>query len=259
MLLDRKDLMGLADLHIHSIHSHDGTCTVPGILRYASAVAGLDVLAITDHDEIAGSLEALELAPQFNIDVIPGSEITTREGHLLGLFIQERIPAGMCLVDTLLEIGRQNGIAVAAHPEARWVPSLSSAALKEAMNHPAASRVLVGIESFNAGLIHRPSNINATRIARQTGLAPCGSSDSHVVWTVGTAVTAFPGSSKADLRRALFAGTTKAMPRNNPGPVSNIFSWLYHAALRRSGWVNSFTDINHEIGLVRLHESSSSG
>ncbi len=67
--------MGLADLHIHSIHSHDGTCTVSGILQYASTVADLDVIAITDHDEIDGAVEAVELAPEFGIEVIPGSEL----------------------------------------------------------------------------------------------------------------------------------------------------------------------------------------
>ncbi len=60
--------MGLADLHIHSIFSHDGTATVPAILERAKQV-GLDIIAITDHDVIRGSLLAAELAPQYGIQV----------------------------------------------------------------------------------------------------------------------------------------------------------------------------------------------
>jgi predicted metal-dependent phosphoesterase TrpH len=91
--------MGLADLHMHTIYSYDGTATVPAVLRRAHEI-GLDVIAITDHDEIAGSLRALELAPHYGVEVIPGLEVTTAEGDLLALFVMEKIPAGLSLVDT---------------------------------------------------------------------------------------------------------------------------------------------------------------
>jgi len=246
--------MGTADLHIHSIYSHDGTVTISGILKYASSFAGLDVVAITDHDEIEGALEAARLASRFNIDVIPGSEITTEDGHLLALFIQEKIEPGMSLIDTLLAIREQNGLAIAAHPAARWVPSLTEEKITEATRHGKAAGVFTGIETCNAGLIHRPSNANASRIADNLQMAQCGSSDSHVVWTIGTAVTTFPGHTSGDLRQALLHKTTRAVLRNAPGPVANILSWTYHAALRRGGWVNSFTGFKNPIGLVRLNE-----
>ncbi|HNF94893.1 MAG TPA: PHP domain-containing protein, partial [Anaerolineales bacterium] len=68
--------MGLADLHLHTIYSYDGTATVPAVLRRAREL-GLNVIAITDHDEIAGALEAVKLASHYGVEVIPGSEITT--------------------------------------------------------------------------------------------------------------------------------------------------------------------------------------
>ena len=68
--------MGLADLHVHTIYSYDGTASIPAVLARARQI-GLDVIAITDHDEIAGSLQALELAPAFGVEVIPGMEVTT--------------------------------------------------------------------------------------------------------------------------------------------------------------------------------------
>ncbi len=80
--------MGLADLHIHTIFSYDGTASVPAVLKRAKQV-GLDIIAITDHDEIRGALLAEELAPKFGIQVIPGVEITTAEGDLLALAIHE--------------------------------------------------------------------------------------------------------------------------------------------------------------------------
>ena len=74
--------MGLADLHMHTIYSYDGTATVPSVLKHAKQ-AGMDIIAITDHDEIRGALLAEELAPQFGIQVLRGIEITTAEGDLL--------------------------------------------------------------------------------------------------------------------------------------------------------------------------------
>ena len=84
--------MGLADIHMHTLFSYDGTATVPAVLNRASQV-GLDMIAITDHDEIRGALMAEQLAPKFGIQVIPGVEITTAEGDLLALSIRKLIPA----------------------------------------------------------------------------------------------------------------------------------------------------------------------
>jgi predicted metal-dependent phosphoesterase TrpH len=64
--MEKGEIMGLADLHIHTIYSYDGTASVPAMLTRARQI-GLDVIAITDHDEIAGSLKALELAPTFGV------------------------------------------------------------------------------------------------------------------------------------------------------------------------------------------------
>ena len=80
--------MGLADLHTHTIYSYDGTSSVPAVLKRAKQI-GLDVLAITAQDEIAGSQKALELAPRYAIQVIPGIEITTAEGDLLAYNIYQ--------------------------------------------------------------------------------------------------------------------------------------------------------------------------
>ena len=89
--------MGTADLHIHSIYSHDATTTVRAILKQASDV-GLNVIAVTDHDEIRGSLEARELAPKYGIEAISGAEVTTKDGHLVALFVDTLPPSGLPLL-----------------------------------------------------------------------------------------------------------------------------------------------------------------
>ncbi|HSQ39184.1 MAG TPA: PHP domain-containing protein, partial [Anaerolineales bacterium] len=109
--------MGLADLHMHTIYSYDGTATVPDVLRRAHEV-GLDVIAITDHDVIEGTLEAVKLAPHFGVDVIPGIEITTADGDLLALFVTELVPAGLPLVETVLRVRELGGVCIAPHPTA---------------------------------------------------------------------------------------------------------------------------------------------
>src|SRR5512146_700375 len=128
--------MGLADLHIHTIYSYDGTATVPAVLAHAKQ-AGLNVIAITDHDEIKGALQAFDLATEFGIEVIPGIEITTVEGDLLALFVREKIEPGLPLMETILRVGEAGGICIAPHPMARGMgmKSLSGPAIIQALHH----------------------------------------------------------------------------------------------------------------------------
>jgi predicted metal-dependent phosphoesterase TrpH len=76
--------MSKADLHIHTIYSTDGTASVREALEGAVR-AGLDVIAITDHDEVRGSLEARAISNEYGVKVIPGAEVSTSEGHLKAL------------------------------------------------------------------------------------------------------------------------------------------------------------------------------
>jgi len=109
--------MGFADLHIHTIYSYDGTALVSAVLAKARKM-GLDVIAITDHDEIAGSLKALELASAYGVEVIPGVEVTTSEGDLLALNVTERIERGRSLIETVLKGRKIGGFWIAPHPMA---------------------------------------------------------------------------------------------------------------------------------------------
>src|SRR5215207_3003712 len=185
--------MGLADLHIHTIYSYDGTASVSAVLARARHI-GLDVIAITDHDEIKGSLQAFDLAPQFGIEVIPGIEITTAEGDLLALFVTEKIEPGLSLIGTILKIGEAGGICIAPHPMAKGMgmKSLSGSSIIKALQHPEASRILLGIESYNATALDRESNHQAQALfAECAGIAQVGNSDAHTLQTIGLGATEF--------------------------------------------------------------------
>jgi predicted metal-dependent phosphoesterase TrpH len=229
--------MGKADLHIHTVFSWDGTCSVEAILKQAAHVAHLDVIAITDHDDIRGALDAEDLAYPYGIDVIPGSEISTADGHLLALFIREKIPAGLSLSETVLRVQDKGGLCIVPHPEAKMTQSINRAALKTALQNSAVAHTLRGIETYNAGLFDRKANALAADLAKDFSLAPIGASDSHMLWTIGHGITLFPGSSAADLQNALLNNCTTPKVVKNSGNAFILLSWLRGYLLRRAGWV----------------------
>ena len=225
--------MGLADLHIHTIYSYDGTATVAGVLRRAQEV-GLNVIAITDHDEIKGSLKAFDLAPKFGIEVIPGIEITTAEGDLLALFVTEKIEPGLSLIGTILKVGEAGGICIAPHPMARGMgmKSLSHSSIIQALDHPEASRILIGIETYNATALDRESNVQAqTLAAERPGIAQVGNSDAHILETIGLGTTEFLGYTAADLLDALWIGATEVRRGAQLGSARILGSWAINYVL----------------------------
>jgi predicted metal-dependent phosphoesterase TrpH len=205
-----RDAFGRADLHLHTFAS-DGLIDGRGLMEHVENFTDLDVVAITDHDETCASLDAREWAAQRNarVQVIPGVEVSTLDGHVLALFIEERPPALRSLQRTAEWIRAHGGLCIAPHPFTRWTHSLHARALLEAMD----AGLLAGVEILNASLAGRGSRPRALAFADQHGLARIGSSDAHMVSMVGLAWTRFPGRSAADLRRAIELATTEAEGR----------------------------------------------
>jgi predicted metal-dependent phosphoesterase TrpH len=203
--------LGKADMHLHTLYS-DGTVSVQSLLDHVEAETDLDVIAITDHERIDGALRAREIhaAGRYSFDFVVGEEITTRRGHVLALFITERIPALRPLAETIERIHDQDGIAIAAHPMAPLTPSLGTRSLLSVHGTADRRRQLDAIELMNPSAAGR-----ARRAARQRindnvlRLAAVGNSDAHVLEGIGTAWTWFPGSTAGDYRRAIEEGTTR--------------------------------------------------
>jgi len=201
------DQLGKADLHIHSIYS-DGTATIPEILEHAAA-ADLRLIAITDHDCIAGGRQAARLARDFGVQVIVGQEVSTADGHLLALFIEDELPPGRPAAETIAAAHAQGGLCVAAHPYDWSVPSLGQRGLRQRNAGPRAGEwPLDALEGMNAGVLWglRACNSAAQRAAAELQLPVVGGSDAHSLRTIGQAYTLFPGSSADDLYRAIQRG-----------------------------------------------------
>lgn len=219
--------MGLADLHIHTVYSYDGTASVPAVLARARQV-GLDVIAITNHDEIRGALKAFALAPRFGIEVIPGIEITTAEGELLSLFVTEKFQPGRPLLETILKVGEAGGICIAPHPMARGagMKSLSGLSFLRALDHPVASRILIAIETYNATALDRDSNPLAQKLWEEcTRTARVGNSDAHVLQAIGLGTTEFMEESAAHLLDALWIGATEVRQGEQLSSAQILGTW----------------------------------
>ena len=201
--------MGLADLHVHTNHSPDGTASVTAVLERAKLI-GLDVIAITDHDEISGALEAVELAPKIGIDVIPGIEITTMEGDLLALFVTQKIERDLPLIETVLRVGELGGICITPHPmdDGMAMHSLGSYPIMKALRNSCVADTLIAIETYNATVLDKSSNHYAQILSEHLKITQTGSSDAHILNAIGLGATKFPGKTKKDLMMALRNGST---------------------------------------------------
>lgn len=202
---------GKADMHLHTLYS-DGTVAVEDLLQHIETQTDLDLVAITDHERLDGAQRALEIhaAGDFHFDLVVGEEITTRRGHLLALFLSERIPALRPLTETLERIHDQGGLAIAAHPLAPLTPSLGRRSLLALHDDPDPRHRLDAIELFNPSAAGQARRQTRERLNEEVlHLAPVGNSDAHVLEHVGSGWTWFPGSTAAEYRRAIAERATE--------------------------------------------------
>jgi predicted metal-dependent phosphoesterase TrpH/glycosyltransferase involved in cell wall biosynthesis len=187
-LADREWI--LADLHLHTSWSSDCSVPVEELLDHAEA-AGLGAIAVTDHNVFGGALEAVELARDRDLIVIPGEEVKTDgQGEVIGLFLSEEIPRGMSFGDTVAAIKAQGGLVYLPHPFDRLHSIPDSATLRR---HLAEIDVF---EVYNARLLFEGYNDEALRFARKYNLTMGAGSDAHVpqgLATGGVRMRAFDG------------------------------------------------------------------
>jgi predicted metal-dependent phosphoesterase TrpH len=202
--------MGRADLHIHSLAS-DGVSSVAEILDNAQGRAGLDVIAITDHERVdaAHAARAMAEARGMKVQVIVGEEVTTRGGHVVALFIEERIRPWGSLRSTVAQIHEQGGLAIIAHPLVPYPLCASGRSIQHLLDEQDPIFHPDGIEAFNPTTAGMRWGKRAPEFVRETGVAALGASDAHRAEHVGKAFTTFEGHSAEDVRRAILDRTTE--------------------------------------------------
>jgi hypothetical protein len=204
---------GRADLHIHTTFS-DGLKTPEECLDLAQEV-GLNVIGITDHDRVQGALLALEEAERrgSSVSVVPGTEVTTAQGHLLALYVEEEIPSMCSLIETVGEIHYRGGLAIAPH--VGLGPSLISISPKTIANLYLKGERLDGIEVQNPH--YRRRHLEQARLlSLKYGISPVAGSDDHLGNFGREVQTLFLGKTAADLRVSIEEGKTIAVRSEFP-------------------------------------------
>jgi hypothetical protein len=179
------------DLHTHSSASFD-SLSKPSKMIEKAVRMGLTHLAITDHERIDGAQRAAESAGD-ELQIIVGEEIRTRDGDLLGLFLEHAIGPGLSAADTAAAIREQGGLVGLPHPFDSFRSSGGSLAGEAEQKLEELGTIVDYVETHNARA-YRDANPLAGAFAQRLGLPGVASSDAHSVMEVGIATTALPGT-----------------------------------------------------------------
>ena len=179
-----SDNMVRIDLHVHTRHSHDSAAPVDSVLQRCED-SGLGMVAITDHDNIRGGLEAREKAAGF--PVIVGEEIKTAKGDIIGLFLEEAVPPRLSPMETAKRVKDQGGLVGVPHPFDRVRPT--------AMGLRAIETILPWLdflEGYNAHTLLQVDNRRGVEFADSHSLPVVACSDSHSALELGRTYTEVP-------------------------------------------------------------------
>lgn len=177
------------DLHVHTCYSGDSSITLEDLIIQIRAKK-LDGVAVTDHDTVAGAVkiakvfEAIsERSKPDRLMVIPGIEVTTKQGHILGINVATPISPGLSVEETVEKIHDAGGIAVAAHPQAPLKKGVG-------LNEKIISYGLDAIEVINSSVLpFRLSTSRCREFAMRYNLPQTAGSDSHIPEAIGLAYT----------------------------------------------------------------------
>jgi hypothetical protein len=181
------------DLHTHSRASFDSLSRPEAMVERASRL-GYTHLAITDHERIDGALRALEHAagPGGALQVIVGEEVRSRDGDLLGLFLERAVPPGLSAVETSAAIREQGGLVGLPHPFDGWRASGGSRSEGRRADLDALAAAIDFVEVHNARA-YRDANPRAASFAAEQALPGVASSDAHTLAEMGVCTTILPG------------------------------------------------------------------
>ncbi|MGB8780661.1 MAG: CehA/McbA family metallohydrolase [Candidatus Bathyarchaeia archaeon] len=164
------------DLHVHTIYSVDSLITPKEVAYYAKK-RGVDGVAVTDHDRLDS---ALRMSKEKDFLILPGMEITSSDGHILALNIQDPVARGLTAEETVDRIHNAGGITIACHPGAMFKGSLG--------NH--TTSMFDAVEVINSSAIpFRHSVKRGEQIASRLKIARVAGSDAHYGPEIGCAYT----------------------------------------------------------------------
>jgi predicted metal-dependent phosphoesterase TrpH len=169
-----------ADFHSHSHYSRDSVLN-PRTYIDRCIQRGINVIAVTDHNEIEGAFVIQKMAPP-ELKVIIGEEVKTAEGEIIGLFLHDIVPRDMSPEDTVRAIHEQGGMAVIPHPFDKFRRSVLTGAAIERVKHDVDA-----IEGFNARNIIAGHDIKAQDLATSVDKPTTLGTDSHSPWELGGA------------------------------------------------------------------------
>ncbi|MGZ6673939.1 MAG: CehA/McbA family metallohydrolase [Solirubrobacteraceae bacterium] len=174
------------DLHMHTDHSHD--CATPVEVLLATARdQGLGAIAVTDHNEVSGALEAQAKAAEYGVKVIVAEEVkTAKQGEVIGLFLSEKIPRGLTMEETVAEIHRQGGLVYVPHPFDRMHSVPDYEHLLSIVDD------IDAIEVYNPRVAIGSFNEEAARFAAKYRIPAGAGSDAHVAQGLGTVRVRMP-------------------------------------------------------------------
>jgi len=207
----------LVELHTHSHYSKGTQVPVEGLnspeemVWYAKKI-GLGAIAITDHDEIKGTLQAMKYAKKYDMVVIPGEEVSTVSGHLLCIGVEKFIKPGMTVEETVDEVHDQDGIAIGDHPF-----DIKNAGIGEL-----AAKTDV-IEVFNAINMERITNIRARKFAQMHKKPQVAGSDAHWTEMIGYGVNGIDAYDLDGILKAVGKGRVEVQGRYIPAAI--IMRW----------------------------------
>ncbi|MEA2038077.1 MAG: PHP domain-containing protein [Nanoarchaeota archaeon] len=208
------------DLHIHT---HYSACSIlkPKTILKVAKKAGLDGIAVNDHNTIKGGVVVSKENKDKDFEVIPGIELATDRGHLLGLYVNEEIKS-RDFFEAVDSIRKQGGLAIIAHPF-RIVPHLRSN-----IKSIDVKKHLDAVECYNARTSYF-GNKSAMKFADKFDLAKTAGSDAHFSFEIGRCVTRFDG----DITNAIKKQKTQVEGSNVTGLLGSTFSFFEKHLLRR--------------------------
>jgi len=169
------------DLHVHTCYSTDCSTTLEEVISY-SKKKGLNGVAITDHNTVEGALELIG-KKNTGLIIIPGIEVSTDRGHILGINVTTPIASGLSLKETIKRIHEAGGIAVAAHPSVMFKAGVG-------LDKKIVAYGLDAVEVINSSVFPFFLLSYLTRkFANSIGLPQTAGSDSHLPETIGLAYT----------------------------------------------------------------------